>query len=424
YLCDEICSFDGCDLCQYRHHCDSTCIGLCKTSDPCDPNPCFNNQTCEQKPQGSAHCVPGVDPKCMEKAQRGTCDFYQCFDEKTQCGAGGYALKFGTKYCNRFSYFYSNFTSGGQAMIDCVRHCLTRFLLNYYEMPNSDCSAIESAAFDSHVNCYVGCNFCDEWNDNKKALYNVYDMEHRAILLALFASILSSCYCQFDQARIDLPKGGRYVCPYCIYCGYQYICDGTCSYDGCDLCQYRHHCDSTCNGLCKTPADPCDPNPCPNNQTCEQKPQGSAHCVPGVDPKCMEKAQRGTCDFYQCFDEKTQCGAGGYALKFGATYCNRFGDYYSNFTSGGQKMIDCVRHCLTRFLLKYYEMPNGDCSAIESAAFDSHVNCYVSCNFCDVWNDNKKALYNVYELRDIALSPTIWSQMAEVGVTCLLPSVG
>ncbi|XP_013382085.1 uncharacterized protein LOC106152892 [Lingula anatina] len=51
----------------------------------------------------------------------------------------------------------------------------------------------------------------------------------------------------------DLAKGGRHVCPYCGYCGYQYKCDRSCSHAACRMCVYRFHCSSTCIGLCRLP---------------------------------------------------------------------------------------------------------------------------------------------------------------------------
>ena len=38
---------------------------------------------------------------CVAKASSGDCSFYDCFEQRFQCGSHGYALAYGGKYCRR-----------------------------------------------------------------------------------------------------------------------------------------------------------------------------------------------------------------------------------------------------------------------------------------------------------------------------------
>lgn len=238
--------------------------------------------------------------------------------------------------------------------------------------------------------------------------------------------LCSICLSQ-DIAKIaaDLAKGGRYVCPYCSYCSYRSYCHSRCTHPGCRLCTYEHHCDTTCQNLCKT-QDPCIGNACSVNETCVETSDNKANCVCkaghvcDTDPACEQKSREGSCDFYQCFDNRRSCGTDGYALGYGKKYCNRFGDFYNDFTSDGQAMIDCVRKCLTKALLNQYssgQASGGGCDQIKNIAFDSHVDCYYNCNFCNVYANNKIALYHVYEVNDF-FSTLALKQVVTVGAKC------
>ena len=49
---------------------------------------------------------------------------------------------------------------------------------------------------------------------------------------------------------------------------------------------------------------------------------------------CTALANAGNCDFYtQCVEERFQCGSNGYPLGYGDTYCRRFQNQSSCFTS-------------------------------------------------------------------------------------------
>ncbi|KAE9549824.1 hypothetical protein FO519_006958 [Halicephalobus sp. NKZ332] len=112
------------------------------------------------------------------------------------------------------------------------------------------------------------------------------------------------------------------------------------------------------------------------------------------------------CNFYQCFEDKVQCGENGYLIGYGKYYCNRFSETQGLFDSAGQQWIGCVRQCLINFLKPSYDSyPNNpfnhDCNALKNAAFNSHVDCYLQCGFCNICQKNKQALYETYRLGDI-----------------------
>lgn len=47
-------------------------------------------------------CSIDVRSECTDWAHNGTCDFYDCFEQRFPCGSSGYALGYGGKYCRKF----------------------------------------------------------------------------------------------------------------------------------------------------------------------------------------------------------------------------------------------------------------------------------------------------------------------------------
>ena len=93
--------------------------------------------------------------------------------------------------------------------------------------------------------------------------------------------------------------------------------------------------------------------------------------------------------------------------------------HYDKFTSAGKTWINCVKKCLTRKLVpKYKDSPVAQCPAIRTYAFDTHVGCYTTCGFCNIWSSNLKALFGVYDLKDL-FSGDAWRQMRDVGLKCI-----
>ncbi len=86
-----------------------------------------------------------------------TCAFYSaCLEADQPCGADGYALGYGEKYCSRFDVD-ETFSPQGIVWRDAVLHCLQLALVP--ELPKADtmtCDALTTFAFDSHPRCYTG----------------------------------------------------------------------------------------------------------------------------------------------------------------------------------------------------------------------------------------------------------------------------
>ncbi|VDI04204.1 Hypothetical predicted protein [Mytilus galloprovincialis] len=140
-----------------------------------------------------------------------------------------------------------------------------------------------------------------------------------------------------------------------------------------------------------------------------------------VDASCTQKGQNGDCEFYRCFEDRRQCGSSGYLIGYGYKYCNRFRNLYNDFTTAGKNWIDCVRPCLTRKLISKYQknVNAGDkCEELKSYAFDTHVNCYLNCGFCNIYKSNLGALHSVFKYRDM-LSWNAVRQLTSVGYSCL-----
>ncbi|HHH31056.1 MAG TPA: hypothetical protein ENK57_22295, partial [Polyangiaceae bacterium] len=93
----------------------------------------------------------------------GQCDYYRCREARSEasCGASGYYLAFGQRYCQRFQQVTEDRLSiEGQAWSQRVRPCLMRAL----ERAAGDelsCIDISRVALDSHPACYAETGFCD-----------------------------------------------------------------------------------------------------------------------------------------------------------------------------------------------------------------------------------------------------------------------
>ncbi|XP_063409998.1 uncharacterized protein LOC134693199 [Mytilus trossulus] len=144
----------------------------------------------------------------------------------------------------------------------------------------------------------------------------------------------------------------------------------------------------------------------------------NSQSIKPVDASCTRKGQNGDCEFYRCFEKRRQCGSSGYLIGYGYKYCARFRNRYDRFTRAGKNWIDCVRSCLTRKLIgKYQENVVGQCDELKSYAFDTHVNCYLNCGFCNMYTSNLFALNSVYKYWDM-LSGDAYRQMKAVAGSC------
>jgi len=106
-------------------------------------------------PCGSETAFPTACPTSST-----SCAFYICLENKYHCGASGYPLAFGYKYCEAYANSASSFSSAGQAWIQKTRLCLQKALAQDDKCMSS-CSQVSSDAFGSHTMCYLQSGVCD-----------------------------------------------------------------------------------------------------------------------------------------------------------------------------------------------------------------------------------------------------------------------
>uniref|UniRef100_A0A914VCW9 Uncharacterized protein n=1 Tax=Plectus sambesii TaxID=2011161 RepID=A0A914VCW9_9BILA len=116
------------------------------------------------------------------------------------------------------------------------------------------------------------------------------------------------------------------------------------------------------------------------------------------------------------------CGKQGYLIGYGKKYCDRFSANLHRFTSAGIKWVSCVRQCLIDSLTPHYDLypyseSHSTCGALEQAAFETHVDCYINCGFCNICIDNKWALWKSYDIGDF-VSLIAWEQVRQVAQKC------
>jgi len=91
-----------------------------------------------------------------------SCNFYtDCLENKFHCGATGYPLDFGYKYCEKFASVRNQFSNAGSQWLTATMLCLQKSLVATYENDGSTCADIESTAVGSHANCYLDGGICD-----------------------------------------------------------------------------------------------------------------------------------------------------------------------------------------------------------------------------------------------------------------------
>lgn len=140
-----------------------------------------------------------VSQECTNELllKENNCEYYtKCLEPTYKCGANGYPLGYGNKYCSKFLANYSQYPPKGQEWISKTLICLKKALVN----PFTSCKQLYDAAFDSHPRCYYESGFCDLFTDGAnllktiKALLNTYEIQ-------TFASV-TSIKQVFDTAKL------------------------------------------------------------------------------------------------------------------------------------------------------------------------------------------------------------------------------
>ena len=108
----------------------------------------------EEKVEGSS-CIDA-----LQKTDCGQCSYYECLEEKAQCGEDGYLMNFVGKYCNRFTQVtYPRLSVFGKVWLEGVRECLISNMENGYYNGES-CKEIEERGIEDHIKCYVNTGIC------------------------------------------------------------------------------------------------------------------------------------------------------------------------------------------------------------------------------------------------------------------------
>lgn len=109
---------------------------------------------------------------------RGNCDFYRsCLEVKYRCGATGYPLGYGDKYCRLFSLNKNLFTARGKTWMDDTMLCLQRALVPEATTVQSTCARVKAKAFDSHDVCYVNNGLCSLAPSDWLAILKIVDIK-------------------------------------------------------------------------------------------------------------------------------------------------------------------------------------------------------------------------------------------------------
>lgn len=113
-------------------------------------------------------------------------------------------------------------------------------------------------------------------------------------------------------------------------------------------------------------------------------------------------------------EEKSNCGADGYWLKFGAHYCQKFLDKEKTFSSVGQRWLQMVRQCLQERADDVSRQVS--CSRIEREAMDSHISCYIDTGFCNL---PKRDMLKVYwHIKSTLNSALAWREAFIINKAC------
>lgn len=96
---------------------------------------------------------PARDPACVAPPLR-DCSFYErCLEAARPCGASGYAVGYGARYCRRFLE-REGLSDAGRTWRDETMQCLQRRLGRFLD-GRATCDRVIDGAFDDHPACYT-----------------------------------------------------------------------------------------------------------------------------------------------------------------------------------------------------------------------------------------------------------------------------
>jgi len=116
---------------------------------------------------------------CPAQPDSHSCQYYACLDERFQCGAEGYPLKFALPACEWFGSFCGGLLTSAEshAWVASVTVCL-QDSIEHKQTALQDCQQLATFAFDSHAYCYTngakqygGPRYCDLTATDKDLIY-------------------------------------------------------------------------------------------------------------------------------------------------------------------------------------------------------------------------------------------------------------
>jgi hypothetical protein len=132
-----------------------------------------NNATCAKYPQSCIRYIPSnsycysswKDPRCLLPEPENCFWYAGCLEDRFHCGASGYPIAYGNKYCRRFQdAICPDMSAGGKKWCLSTRQCLMESSINLFSPNNTitTCAKLEDIEFGIHPNCYTSGNpsFC------------------------------------------------------------------------------------------------------------------------------------------------------------------------------------------------------------------------------------------------------------------------
>lgn len=106
--------------------------------------------------------APRLQEQCLHPVAN-TCTFYpDCLEAKVHCGAAGYPIGYGLKYCEAFTKARPTLSAAGKAWVTKTMLCLQDDMVPYATGTKkaANCAALQKAAFATHPSCYVDSGVC------------------------------------------------------------------------------------------------------------------------------------------------------------------------------------------------------------------------------------------------------------------------
>lgn len=90
----------------------------------------------------------------------GDCSYYLCREAQDRCGADGYLIDFGYRYCSAYKEATPEFSAKAQPWLSQIRACLQEELEDALSRKTMSCRETEQFAVRSHFTCYHRYDFC------------------------------------------------------------------------------------------------------------------------------------------------------------------------------------------------------------------------------------------------------------------------